>query len=190
MNPFLSRIRYPKFLLLLLLSYIFAYLLIYGTSFKPITGFILSLGYLGYFILGLFYAYGFTAAPSAAILLLIAKQGNLIQAVFISGIGALTGNLLMFLFIRYSFSDEIELISKEKLIKFILKLEKKIFGRFQKYLLTCFAGFLIASPLPTEIGVSLLASSKKISIKRFMLFAYLLHSIGIFIILIIGSRIL
>lgn len=51
------------------------------------------------------------------------------------------------------------------------------------------AGFLIASPLPTEIGVVLMASLKNILTKKFAVVAYLLHTTGIFVILLIGRNI-
>jgi len=51
------------------------------------------------------------------------------------------------------------------------------------------AGFLIASPLPTEIGVVLMASLKNILTKKFAVVAYLLHTTGIFVILLIGCNI-
>jgi len=37
----------------------------------------------------------------------------------------------------------------------------------QKYLMAALAGFLIASPLPTEIGITLLASIKNVTPRKF-----------------------
>ena len=186
MIKIMPKIKYPKFCLLLL-SFIVAYALFYEKDFTPLHTFLISAGYWGYILAGGFYAYGFTAAPATAVLLSIAKDGNLILAALIGGIGALIGDLIIFLFIKYSFSEEIKRASKEKLIKFVVKEERKIFGNHQKYVLASFAGFLIASPLPTEIGVTLMATLKDMSIKKFMIIAYLLHSAGIFLILLIGS---
>ena len=49
--------------------------------------------------------------------------------------------------------------------------------------------FFIASPLPTEVGVVLMATLKSISTKKFIVLAYFLHTIGIFIILLIGRTV-
>ena len=191
-NPFRRKkykIKYPKFLLLLI-TICFAILLFYeGRNYEPLEEFLNSLGYFGTFIGGLFYAYGFTSAPATAVLLVLAEEQNLILAGLIGGLGALLSDLLIFLFIRQSFSDEIKQISKEKIVKKIAKTEKKIFGRLSKYILPTFAGFLIASPLPTEVGVSLMASIKKLSVKKFMIVAYILHTIGVFLILLLGKSI-
>ena len=61
--------------------------------------------------------------------------------------------------------------------------------QLELYLLATFASILIASPLPTEIGIMLMTSIKKISIKKFVIIVYVLHASAIFIILLIGSTI-
>lgn len=189
MSKILTKIKYPK-LLLLLLTFIIAVMLFYeGKTYPPVHDFIVSLGYFGIFLCGIFYAYGFTAAPAAAALLVLAKEQNLLFAGLIGGFGALLSDIVIFLFIRSSFIDEIRRFEKEKIIKSIGNKGKRIFGHYHKYILPSFAGFLIASPLPTEIGVTLMGSLKRLSIKRFVIMAYLLHTAGIFIILLIGNAV-
>jgi hypothetical protein len=56
-------------------------------------------------------------------------------------------------------------------------------------LVAALAGILIATPLPDEIGVGLAASTKIIATRFFILFSYLLHLIGILVILLIGQAI-
>ena len=185
MNKILSKVRYPKFLLLIL-TFVIAYIIFSGRNFLPVNNALSSLGYFGTFLAGIFYVYGFTAAPATAILLILAKQQNILLAGFIAGFGSLLGDLLIFNFIRYSFSDEIEKISKERAIVY---LEKKTPTLLKKYLIPVLAGFIIASPLPDEIGVSLLAASKSISMKAFSVLSYVLNTGGIFVILIMGKLI-
>jgi hypothetical protein len=57
------------------------------------------------------------------------------------------------------------------------------------YLLATFAGFLIASPLPTEIGIMLMTSIKNMSVKKFVIIVYVLHASALFVILLIGRTI-
>jgi len=187
MKKFRFKIKYPK-LLLLLLTIIISIIFFYeGKTFPPLHNFLISLGYIGIFLSGIFYAYGFTAAPATAVLLVLAKEQNILLAGLIGGFGALLSDIAIFLFIKYSFTDEIKRLEKEKAVRFIEKEEKKLFGHYQKYILVSFAGFLIASPLPTEIGVTLMATLKNVSIKKFIIIAYLLHTLGIFMILLIGN---
>ena len=178
-------IKYPK-LLLLFITLLIAYLLFYERTNPQFHDFLISLGYGGTFIAGALFAYGFTAAPATVILLILAKDQNILLAGLIGGLGAVMGDLFIFSFIRHSFKDEIYKFSNEKLVKY---LNHKTPNFFKKYLTPVIAGFIIASPLPDEIGVSLLAVSKNISMKIFSIVSYMLNTAGIFVILFIGNAI-
>lgn len=183
------KIKYPKFLLLLLVYIITIVLFYNGKIYLPFHDFLVSFGYFGIFLGGIFYAYGFTAAPATVILLTLAKEHSFLSAGIIGGVGALLSDVIIFLFIRHSFIDEIEKLKKEKIAILIGKTIKKLLGSFNNYLLPVIASFLIASPLPTEIGVALLAAIKGLSVKKFLLIAYFLHTLGILVILLIGNAI-
>ena len=177
------RLKYPKFLLLFT-TFLAAYLIFYGRIFQPLHDFVVSMGYAGVFIAGILFAYGFTAAPATAMLLILAGHHNIYLAGIIGGLGALIGDLFIFNFIRHSFADEISKFRKEKIV---LYLSNKMPNLFKKYLVPVFAGFIIASPLPDEVGVALLAASGTISTKIFSLLSYALNTAGIFAILTIGK---
>jgi len=178
-------IKYPKFLLLIL-TFLIAYILFRGRGYAPFHDFIASSKYLGTFLAGAFFAYGFTAAPATSILIILAKEQNIILAGLIGGFGALIGDLIIFGFIRHSFANEIKMLSNERLVKNVYNKTPKV---LKKYLIPVIAGFIIASPLPDEVGVSLLASSKTISLKIFSVASYLLNTAGIFLVLFIGHNI-
>lgn len=169
---------------MLILSFLIAYILFADRSYVPLHDTLVFLGYFGTFLTGFLYAYAFTAAPAAAILLILAKEQNLLFAGFIAGVGALLSDLVIFHFIRHGFSDEVQKLSDEKIVQYA---RRKLPDSIQKYLLAFLAGFLIASPLPTEIGVTLMASIKSISTRKFSIIAYSLHTSAIFLILLIGS---
>lgn len=185
MKNILSKIKYPKFLLLIL-TFVIAYIIFRGRDFLQFNNFLSSMGYFGIFIIGLFFAYGFTAAPATALLLIIAKDYNILLAGLVAGFGALVADLIIFNLIRHSFADEIEKLFKEKAVVYLYH---KIPLLARRFLIPATAGFIIASPLPDEIGVSLFALSRNISAKTFSIFSYLLNTAGIFVILIIGSLI-
>lgn len=179
-------IKYPK-LLLLFLTFLIAYLLFYGRAYQPFHNFLISLGYFGTFLAGALFAYGFTAAPATAVLLILAKEQNILLAGLVAGFGALIGDLIIFNFIRNSFADEIKKLTQEKVIVYF---QGKLPRMLKKYLLPVVAGFIIASPLPDEIGISLMTASQNISTKIFSIISYTLNTVGIFIILFIGNQIL
>lgn len=181
------KIKYPKFLAFIVILIIAAIMFYEAETYQPLHAFIISLGYVGTFVCGFFYAYSFTAPPATAILLVLSSSQNLYLAAVIGGIGALISDVLIFRFIRFSFEDEVESLKKEKIVKKITNLLKKIFGKIYEHFITLVAAILIATPLPTEIGVTILASQKNLSEKRFMVIAYFIHTIGIFLVLSIGK---
>ncbi|MFH1072545.1 MAG: hypothetical protein V1743_03905, partial [Nanoarchaeota archaeon] len=144
------RIKYPKLTILLFIFFL-AYLIFTGSIFSSLFRYISSMGYLGSFLLGIFFVYGFTAPPATALLLLLAKSQNIFVTALIAGVGALVGDLVLFRFIRHSFGDEIERLKKERLVKHMYT---KTPGFIKKYFIPVIGGFIIASPLPDEIGIS------------------------------------
>jgi uncharacterized membrane protein YdjX (TVP38/TMEM64 family) len=116
-------------------------------------------------------------------LLILAKEQNFLLAGVIAGIGALISDIILFFFVKHGFGDEVQRLSKET---FVRTVNGWIPDSARLYLLTTFAGLLIASPLPTEIGIMLLTSIRNISVKKFAIIVYILHASAIFIILLIG----
>src|SRR3989344_9213962 len=118
------------------------------------------LGYLGIFITGILYTYGFTSAIATAALLILAGDQNIFVAAIIGGIGAVIGDLAIFKFIKHSVDDEFRNLTKEKAISYIIShIPKKL----KKHLAIVIGCLVLSSPLPDEVGVSLLASYTKIS---------------------------
>lgn len=177
--------KYPKFLLLFI-TFMFAYLLFSSRDYGPFQNFIVGLGYSGTFAAGVLFTYGFTSAPATAIFLILAQHQNIYLASIIGGLGALIGDLLIFSFIRQSFADEIRKLSKEKVVRYF---NGKLPNTIKGYFLPAVAGFIIASPLPDEVGVTMLAASKIISTKVFSIISYSLNTAGIFLIYYLGSLI-
>jgi hypothetical protein len=178
-----SKIRYPK-LTLLAFTFVIAYFMFQEKDFLHLTGLTTSTGHLGIFIAGVFFAYGFTAAPAMAVMLILAKGQNILFAGLLGGFGAMVGDLIIFDFLRFSFADEIKLLSKEMWVR---ALHESLHGTVRKYLIPVLAGLIIASPLPDEIGVALLAASRHIRTRTFMAISYALNTAGIFVILYFGS---
>lgn len=178
-------LKYPKFFILLL-TFIIAYYIFANREYALVHDSLLKLGFLGAFILGALYTYSFTAAPATAALLIFGQYSNIILTGLIAGVGALVGDLLMFSFIRTEFKDEISLIKKEK---FYLFLSNHLSPKVKKYLLIFTGLFIIGSPLPDEIGITLLSFSKIITYRLFTVLSYTLNTLGIIIILWIGKTI-
>lgn len=177
--------KYPK-LCLFLVILIVVYFLFSGLLYEPLHNALIYLGYFGIFLAGLLYPYSFTSAAGTAMLLVLAKDQSVLLAGIIASIGALISDLVIFFFVRYSFSDEVQRLSQEKVTQ---TLSRSIPIPLRKFLLLFIASILIASPLPTEIGVLIMCSVRSISAKRYSVIVYILHATAIFIILLIGNAI-
>lgn len=186
MRKIIEKIKYPKFLILTLTITIGIIIFSYSHIFSPLFSFLLALGIFGIFLTEIFYSYSFTSIPATAVLLVLAKQGdyNLILIALIAGVGAVIGDLLIFKFIQHSFDDELKKFSREKIIIYI---KGKAHPMLQKYFMLLTGFLIIASPLPDEVGVFLVAEFTEISTKLFTLIAFILDTCGILVILIIGT---
>jgi hypothetical protein len=180
-----GKIKYPK-LSVFVISVILVYFLFSGLAYKPLHDALVFMGYFGTFLAGLLYPYALTSAAGTGILLILAKEQNLLLAGVVAGIGALISDIIIFFFVTHGFGDEVEKLSKETVVRAV---NRWIPSSVRVYLLVTFASILIASPLPTEIGIMLMTSIKNISIKKFVIIVYILHASAIFIILLIGRTI-
>ena len=172
--------KYPKFFVLLL-TFIVAYFLF--ASRNALSSQLQSMGIFSILLAGIMYSYGFTAAPSTALFMILAKTDNIWLVGFLGGFGSLLGDLIIFKTIREVFADEVKLLSKEK---FVVAIQKKIPHSIKKFIVPVLGGIIIGSPLPDEIGVSLIAMQRSMKTWLFMLLSYSLNTAGIFVILLIG----
>ncbi len=172
--------KYPK-LLFLLLTFILAYIIFSGRGYLPFHDSLISLGYIGTFLSGIFFAYGFSAAPATAIFLILAKGQNIFLAAVIGGLGAFVGDFIIFRYIRSSLDKEIRKLQS----RFHFSFRQGRF--FKKYIVPVMAGFIIASPLPDEIGVAMLGASRTIKTRVFFVISFLLNTTGIYAILLVGE---
>ena len=178
-------IKYPKFLLLFI-TIIAAYILFNGKTYPPLHNFLFSLNHFGSFISGMMYSYGFTAAPSVAIFLILAEKNSIWLTAIFGGVGSLAADYILFWLFRTSFNDEIKKFSNEKWMIYIRHFMPK---KIKKWFLPVLACIIIASPAPDELGIALFAASKHVSTLAFSWLAFILNTVGIYVVLLIGSQI-
>jgi len=176
--------KYPRFFALAL-TIVITILIFNNEKIINHENFLVIENYLSSFTLGILYVYGFTAALSTGALLVIADQQNILITGFIAGLGALMGDLIIFKFIRGTFNEELKILGKTRFIKKIRKFlkDRSTLNKAVPFI----AYIIIASPLPDEIGVSMAALYKDTTTKAFSVISFLLNTMGIFIILIIGK---
>jgi len=178
----LFKFRYHK-IALLVLTIIASYLFFTHPSSSPFLSYLENYGYLTVFIAGILFSFGFTTPIAIAIFLSI-HPSNIILAAILGGVGAMLSDLLIFKIIRVSLADEFTLLEKTKPLLAISSLIKKSLPhKIRVYILYAFAGIIIASPLPDELGVTMLAGLTQIKAKVLSIISFICNTLGILILL-------
>ena len=182
------RFKYPKIAILLAFA-VFTY---YIFSKPIVIDFITrlqGLSYPGVFLSGIFLTFGFTAPISIGFLINL-KIGSIILAALIGGSGAMIADLFIFKTIKFSFMDELKELEKTKTIKKIEKIiENNRHIKIKHYLLYIFSGLMIASPLPDEIGVSVLAGLTTVKPLKLAVISFVINTAVVFSLVYLGTKI-
>jgi hypothetical protein len=112
---------------------------------------------LACFIAGIFFTSAFTIAPSSIFLVHIAQSLPLQTVALWGALGAVVGDLILFLFIRDKFAEDLLKSLKPSFTKHIFK---SFHLGFLKWFSPILGAFIIASPLPDELGLTLMGLSK------------------------------
>lgn len=138
------------------------------------------LHFVGAFLGGALFVSTFTFGIGTVILISVTETLHPAVVALFAGFGAVLGDLIIFRFI------------KDRLLQEIRPLYEKIGGthltrllnsKYFAWMLPFLGALIIASPLPDEIGVSLMGLSE-ISTKNFIILSFLLNTFGIFFILV------
>ncbi len=172
------RYKYKK-LTVLLISIIAAYIIFTDSN----IGLLIpkDVNVISIFIAGIFFAFGFLA-PFATGFFILIDPSSILFASIVASFGTLLGDLLIFKTIKISVQDEFERLEKSTAIKELNHfIDKSPLHKAKIYLYYSFIGIFIASPLPDEIGVSMVAGVTKIKFKTLAVISYVLHFIGFLI---------
>ncbi len=176
--------KYPK-LTLLLLMIIVSYMLFRNPIISSFFGSLGNLKYLGVFSAGLLFSCGFTT-PIALGIFFALNPNNILVSALIGGFGAFISDFLIFGAIKTSFMDEFNTIKELKVMKKIDGLMKNSINvKLNLYLTYLFAGLVIASPLPDEIGVVMLSGLGHIKPIPFAILSLFFNTLGITIMLLL-----
>lgn len=177
-------IHYPK-LLALTISFIAAYLLFQEGFFNAIPSVVEGHGYVSMFLGGALIAFGFTAPFGAALFVELAHTVNPYVGAIAGSLGAVTVDVTIFSFVRFSFDDELHQLKASAVMQWVRNwlYHESIPERIQQYMAWSVAGMLIASPLPDEVGVAMLSGFTELKGRPFSALCFGLHTTGILMIL-------
>lgn len=162
-----------------ILSLSMAWYLFKGGFLEDLAVSVLPFKFISQFIAGMLYASFLTSPVSVAMIAGLSKATNPITLALLAGLGAAFSDLLIVRFFR-SFSKDINLISEQ------LRLNKitALLRRWKiEFMIPLTGIFIVASPLPDEVGLMMLGASK---LKYFQLaiLTYVLNTAGILMIVI------
>lgn len=135
-------------------------------------------GYIGAFIGGMLFVSTFTVTTGAYILLVIAESISPTEIGIIAGFGAVMSDLIMFHIVKDDLASEIKRLYKRfggDHVSHVLH------SQHFRWTLPVIGAVIIASPLPDELGVSLMGLSK-MKTYQFILISFLLNAAGIFLV--------
>ncbi len=136
-------------------------------------------GIIGSFIAGMFFTSIFTISPAIVVLGEMARANSILLTAFFGALGAVVGDIIIFWFVRDRFSEHLINLVISKRDK--SRLKGLIKFKFFKWLTFLVGGLIIASPLPDELGISLLGFSKMRS-SLFIPFSFFFNFLGILVI--------
>lgn len=174
MSDFWKKWKYP-YLTGILISVLVAIILAQNEGFKNWLFGLGSLEYIGALFAGMIFVSSFTAAISIVVIGIMAKNINPIALGLIGGVGAVIGDYLIFKLVRAHLQEELSMLFGKEGTSYVRTVLR---SRYIAWMLPLIGVFIIASPLPDELGVSLLGISK-ISEARFILISYVSNALGI-----------
>lgn len=141
---------------------------------------------IGSLIAGFFFTSAFTIAPAAIALAEISKTTSPLLVAFWGALGSLVGDLVIFLFVRDRFADDVrEVLHTFKHERKI----KKFFRRgFFRWLSPLLGALIIASPLPDELAIALMGISR-VHLKIFIPVAFVMSFFGILFLSVVARAI-
>lgn len=112
---------------------------------------------VGAFIAGIFFTSMFTVAAASIALVELGTGSNMMAVAVVGALGAVFGDMLLFLFIRDNLSTDLREILRASSYH---KLIAHFHGGALRWLSPLIGAFVIASPLPDELGLGLMGMSK------------------------------
>lgn len=134
--------------------------------------------YLASFIAGMFFTTLFTVAPAGVALVELANDAHPLLVALFGAAGAVVGDLILLAVVHGTIGADIKLFVRASFVERVAHILR---SRYLHWTLPLIGGFLIASPLPDELGLTLLGlSSARIPVV--VVVSYAANFVGIMLI--------
>ncbi|MEK7612410.1 MAG: hypothetical protein AAB407_03655 [Patescibacteria group bacterium] len=167
-------------------SIFIAVMLVQSPTFKLFLSASTELKLLGSFVIGFFFTSLFTTAPATVAFAELAQTNSIILIALVGGVGAVLGDIVLFKLLKTHVTDElVHLLSHPKRKRFLKVFHAKTF----RWLFTFLGMIIIASPLPDELGLTMMGISK-LEMKYLIPVSFIANTVGIILICLVGRSIL
>lgn len=181
---------YPK-IMLFLASCMISYGLSLNGTFDSIVHVLNTDGYVSMFIGGMLFSFGFTTPFAIGLFVAASPSVNPFLGALVGGMGAVLSDLTIFSVARFTMSEELHRLSLtrmwHRLTMYLHRDHFPMYVRRAGIWLT--AGLIIASPLPDEIGVSMLSGITTLDKRRFALLCCTFNTLGVLFVLLTAQAI-
>jgi len=135
------------------------------------------------FITGFFFVSVFTAVPASVLLVHLSESYPIVLIAFWAAFGSVLGDFLIFYLIRHRVKKDTSLILGANL-------SKRLASIFQikavRWLVPVVGAFIVASPFPDEIGLTLMGFSH-LPARLFVVLSFFLNFLGLLLLLLAFS---
>jgi len=171
-----------KNLLFLIFGLIIAFLVISNKNINELVLGLKQFSYFGVFLGGMLFVSTFTFATGVVILFSLAEHIPTLPMILLATFGAVFADYLIFRFVKDDVEKEIQPLYTE-LEKLGKKnhLRKLIHTKYFGWTLPVIGALVMASPLPDELGISLMGISN-IKTSQFLIVSLLSHGVGMTIV--------
>ncbi len=166
-------------LVIIFVGVLLAIFLVSQPTFHSFLAHLGKLGYFGAFIAGILFTSGLTISTSILILFELSLNLSPWEVGLIGGLGAVIGDLFIFHIIKDDLSTELEELLGLYDHKHYYR--KLLHSKYARFLLPLIGALVIISPLPDELGISLMGFSQ-MTTKKFILISYVCNTLGILLI--------
>lgn len=140
-------------------------------------------GYLGVFIGGILFISTFTVAVGTVMLLILAETLPPLGIGVVAGLGAVLGDFIIFTIFRFAKDNWLQEVIEPVTVQLNRNhhLQRLFHSKYFSWSLPVIGAIIIASPLPDEVGVTLMGISK-MKTYQFLAVSFILNALGIFLV--------
>ncbi|KND49659.1 MAG: hypothetical protein AB203_01070 [Parcubacteria bacterium C7867-008] len=143
--------------IIIVFSVLLALFLVEIGAFERFLNFAQGIDLVAAFIAGIFFTSTFTIAPASIAFVEIGNASNMIQVAVAGALGAVCGDMILFFFIRDTIMEDLKTVLRKKNYHKIIAFTH---GGIMRWLSPVIGALIIASPLPDEVGLTIMGMSK------------------------------